>query len=64
MDYAIRIKHYIDGYERIVTPSEYNEWRMVEQESGKPIFQVMGFIVGEKYIDIKQMVDMFTNGGN
>jgi hypothetical protein len=64
MDYTIRIKHCIDGYERVVTPSEYNEWRMVEQKSDKPIFQVMGFIVGEKYIDIKQMVDMFTNGGN
>ena len=60
MNFLIRIKHYVDGYERIVTPSEYASWRKTEQQLGRPIFQIMGFIVGEKYIDIKQVVDIFT----
>lgn len=57
MNYAIRIKHYVDGYERIVSPSEYDSWRRTEQRMGKPIFQVIGFIIGKQYIDVKQIVD-------
>lgn len=60
MTYAIRIKHYVDGYERIVSRSDYELWRKTEQRIGKPIFQVMGFIVGKKYIDIKQIVDVLV----
>lgn len=64
MNFSIRIKHYVDGYERIVTPSEYNSWRRTEQRMDRPVFQVIGFVIGNQYIDIKQIVDIFTEGGN
>lgn len=64
MIFAIRIKHYVDGYERIVTLSDYELWRRTEKRMGKPIFQVIGFIIGEKYVDIKQIVDILLTGGN
>ena len=54
MKYAIRIKHYIDGYERIIPPSDYDMWCRVEQELGRPVFEVIGFIVNNQYINVRQ----------
>lgn len=54
MDLAIRIKHYIDGYERLIGPSDYDLWCKTEQKIGKPIFKVIGIIVNNKYISLEK----------
>ena len=61
MNCAIRIKHYVSGYERIVGLSDYNSWRRVEKRIGRPVFQVMGIIFDRQYIDIKQVVDNYCH---
>lgn len=53
MNVAVRIKHYVDGYERLVSPSDYTYWCRVEQRIGRPIFQVIGILVGNQYINLK-----------
>lgn len=60
MNYAIRIKHYVDGYERLISKSDYILWRKTEQRIGRPIFQVIGFLIDNQYISIKQIVDGLT----
>ena len=60
MTCAIRIKHYIDGYERLVPPSDYELWRKTEKRMGEPIFQVLGILTDREYIDIKEIVDMLV----
>mgnify|MGYP003306720633 CR=1 FL=1 len=56
MNIAIRIRHYADGYERLVGPSDYACWRRTEQRIGKPIFQVIGILIGKQYINLEDKV--------
>ena len=56
MNIAVRIKHYVDGYERLVGPSEYACWCRTEQRIGRPIFQVIGILVNNQYINLKGKV--------
>ena len=56
MKIAVRIKHYVDGYERLVGPSDFICWCRTEQKIGKPIFKVIGILVGNQYINLKGKV--------
>lgn len=53
MEIAVRIRHYVDGYERLVGPSDYASWCRTEQRIGKPMFQVVGILIGKQYINLK-----------
>lgn len=55
MELAIRIKHYIDGYERLVSPFDYDLWCKTEQRIGKPIFKVIGIIINNQYISLEKI---------
>ena len=56
MNVAVRIKHYVDGYERLVGPSDYNIWCETERRMGRPIFQVIGILIGNQYINLEGKV--------
>lgn len=56
MNIAVRIKHYVDGYERLVSPSDYTYWCKTEKRIGKPIFQVIGILIGNQYINLEGKV--------
>ena len=56
MKIAVRIKHCVDGYERLVGPSDFICWCRTEQKIGRPIFKVIGILVGNQYINLKGKV--------
>ena len=56
MNIAVRIRHYADGYERLVGLSDYARWCRTEQRVGKPVFQVIGILVDKQYINLEGKV--------
>ena len=56
MDLAVRIRHYADGYERLVGLSDYACWCRTEQRIGKPIFQVIGILIDKQYINLEDKI--------
>ena len=56
MNIAVRIRHYADGYERLVGLSDYACWCRTEQRVGKPVFQVIGILVDKQYINLEGKV--------
>jgi hypothetical protein len=53
-DIKVRIKHYVDGYEELVDLHNLALWSQTEQTTNKPIFQVIGVLIGEKYISLQE----------
>ena len=53
-DVKVRIKHYVDGYEELIDLHNLALWNQTEQTSNKPIFQVIGVLIGETYINLKE----------
>ena len=52
----VRIKHYVDGYEELVDLQHLALWSKTEQTTNKPIFQVIGVLIGETYINLQEMI--------
>lgn len=50
----VRIKHYVDSYEELVDLHNLALWSQTEQTTNKPIFQVIGVLIGEKYINLQE----------
>ena len=50
----VRIKHYVDSYEELVDLYNLALWSKTEQATNKPIFQVIGVLIGEKYINLQE----------
>ena len=56
----VRIKHHVDGYEEVVDLQSLALWCQTERKISKPIFHVIGVIVGETYVPLLHM----TEGGD